>query len=49
MTIRGSGDHSVSVRNQLSVGIYGSGDVTYSGNPAKVQTDIKGSGKVKKI
>ncbi|MBC9910506.1 head GIN domain-containing protein [Chitinophaga varians] len=47
--IRASGDHSVRVRDALSVGIYGSGDVTYAGNPQKVQTDIKGSGKVKKI
>lgn len=49
ITIKGSGGHSIRVRDQLSVGIYGSGDVTYAGNPQKVQTDIKGSGKVKKI
>ncbi|MGN7821800.1 head GIN domain-containing protein [Chitinophaga sp. 22536] len=49
ITIRASGDHSISVRDALTVGIYGSGDVVYAGNPQKVQTDIKGSGKVKKI
>ncbi|WP_212000194.1 head GIN domain-containing protein [Chitinophaga sp. HK235] len=49
ITIRGSGDHAVKVKNELYVGIYGSGNVTYSGNPGRVETDIKGSGKVRKI
>ncbi|NSL89865.1 DUF2807 domain-containing protein [Chitinophaga sp. Mgbs1] len=49
ISIRGSGDHSIRVKSELRVGIYGSGDVTYAGNPGLVETEVKGSGKINKI
>ncbi|MBR9832093.1 DUF2807 domain-containing protein [bacterium] len=47
--IKGSGDVKVNVSESLEVGIYGSGDVQYKGNPAKTDINIKGSGEVKKV
>ncbi|WP_349315238.1 head GIN domain-containing protein [Chitinophaga sp. MM2321] len=49
ITIRGSGAHTIQVEKELRVSILGSGNVTYSGTPTKLETDIKGSGKLIKI
>lgn len=49
ITIRGSGAQTIHVSNELKVGIYGSGNVTYAGNPLQVKSDIKGSGRLIKI
>lgn len=46
--IAGSGDASVLAQRSLDVGIAGSGDVRYSGNPAQVQSSVAGSGSVRK-
>lgn len=43
--IAGSGDCEVNVNNYLDVKIFGSGDVSYKGEPS-VKTSISGSGKV---
>jgi hypothetical protein len=47
INILGSGSASVNVSDSLNVNIGGSGDVTYSGNPAKVTKQILGSGTVR--
>lgn len=47
--ISGSGSMSVWVTERLDVKISGSGDVSYQGNPATVNTTITGSGKVIKL
>jgi hypothetical protein len=49
LTVHGSGDQTISVENQLDVNIYGSGNVKYLGNPAKINSNIQGSGKVIKL
>lgn len=46
ITISGSGDCSVSVRENLDVKTSGSGDVSYSGRP-RVNAKVSGSGKVR--
>lgn len=48
VTVSGSGDCIVSVQNELDVTISGSGRVEYYGNPLKVNSNISGSGKLKK-
>ncbi len=45
----GSGKTEVSVSNELDVTIAGSGDVYYKGDPANLNTQISGSGKMKKV
>ena len=47
VSIQGSGNMDVNSTGYLDVNISGSGTVWYSGNPS-IQTDISGSGKVKK-
>lgn len=47
--ISGSGDVEVNVKNELDARITGSGTVTYKGNPARVNSDSSGSGKVRKM
>ncbi len=42
----GSGDTQIGITNNLDVNISGSGSVYYKGSPAKVTTNISGSGKV---
>ncbi len=44
--IYGSGNCRLNVKEDLSVKIYGSGDVYYTGKPQNVYVDIKGSGDV---
>jgi len=46
--ISGSGDAEITVQEKLDVKINGSGSVKYWGNPGTVNTDISGSGKVRK-
>lgn len=46
--ISGSGSIDVNVTNMLTVKISGSGNVNYWGDPVTVNTDISGSGKVRK-
>lgn len=48
VTINGSGNADVSAKQCLRAKVNGSGDITYSGNPAKVQTDVHGSGRISK-
>jgi hypothetical protein len=47
--ISGSGDVEINVKNELDAKISGSGSVSYKGNPAKVNADSSGSGKVSKM
>ena len=44
--IKGSGDASVNVTQDLKVRINGSGSVYYQGNPPVVNSQISGSGKL---
>ncbi|MCW3461983.1 head GIN domain-containing protein [Chitinophaga nivalis] len=46
ITIRGSGDHSIRVAKELEATILGHGDISYIGNPYKIDTDIRGSGRL---
>jgi len=46
--ISGSGDMDVTATNSLTAKISGSGTIDYWGNPAVVETEISGSGKVRK-
>jgi hypothetical protein len=48
ISIAGSGDAAVQAEKSLEVRIAGSGDVLYSGNPARVDSRVAGSGSVKK-
>jgi len=47
--ISGSSAVTLSVKNKLDVHISGSGKVSYKGDPAEINTDISGSGKVIKL
>lgn len=47
--IAGSGDAKVHVAKKLNVEIAGSGNVFYKGNPTDLNTDIAGSGKLRKM
>jgi hypothetical protein len=47
--ISGSGDVEVNVKTELDARISGSGSVSYKGNPARVNADSSGSGKVRKM
>jgi hypothetical protein len=47
--ISGSGDVEISVKTELDARISGSGSVSYKGNPARVNADSSGSGKVRKM
>jgi hypothetical protein len=47
--ISGSGDVEINVRKELDANIYGSGTVSYRGNPSKVNSNATGSGKVSKM
>jgi len=49
LTISGSGNSEVFASNELDVTISGSGNVYYKGNPANVNTQISGSGKLEKV
>ena len=46
IAISGSGEAKITVGQKLKVKINGSGSVYYKGNPATVDNDISGSGKV---
>jgi hypothetical protein len=46
--VSGSGDVAVQVSSSLDVSISGSGNVTYTGNPATVSQQISGSGTITK-
>jgi len=47
--ISGSADCKVHVESSLKANVSGSGRVSYSGNPSKVDTKISGSGNVSKV
>jgi hypothetical protein len=47
ISISGSGNCSCSVTDSIEAHISGSGNVTYSGNPKKVDARVSGSGKVR--
>lgn len=49
VSITGSGKSTINVSEQLDVSITGSGDVQYVGEPAKLKTNITGSGNITKI
>ncbi|RAJ10593.1 putative autotransporter adhesin-like protein [Chitinophaga skermanii] len=49
ITINGSGNQRVSVKDEIDIKILGSGNVTYKGNPEIVKTQVTGSGKINKI
>ncbi len=46
--VSGSGDIEITVEEKLDAHISGSGQIKYWGNPSTVNTDISGSGKVRK-
>ncbi|MBL7682659.1 MAG: DUF2807 domain-containing protein [Flavipsychrobacter sp.] len=46
--ISGSGDMEITVQEKLDAHISGSGTIKYWGSPSSVNTDISGSGKVRK-
>jgi hypothetical protein len=48
ISVSGSGDCIVTVKDELKVMISGSGKVTYYGDPIKVNSNISGSGKLRK-
>jgi hypothetical protein len=47
--ISGSGDIEINVKTELDARITGSGTVLYKGDPARVNADSSGSGKVRKM
>ena len=48
VTINGSGDAEVWANQSISAQVNGSGDIIYTGNPAKVITQVNGSGDITK-
>jgi hypothetical protein len=46
--VNGSGKVDVFCTHKLKATIHGSGDINYWGNPTVVETDISGSGRVRK-
>lgn len=44
--VSGSGDLQVNAKKRLKARVNGSGDISYSGNPEKVDTKISGSGDI---
>jgi hypothetical protein len=49
VTISGSGDVEINVKSDLDANISGSGNISYRGNPAHVNSHSSGSGNVKKL
>jgi hypothetical protein len=49
LSISGSGDAKLDASEELSISISGSGDVTYRGNPGKVNQSVSGSGEITKV
>ena len=49
INIAGSGDAKVFASEALTVSIAGSGDVSYAGSPAKVNTQVAGSGSIRTL
>ncbi len=49
VSITGSGDSTVYVKNNLKAKIQGSGSIYYGGKPATINSKVKGSGKIKAI
>ena len=47
--ISGAGDAKVNVSKKLDVKVSGSGSIRYTGDPARVNTNVSGSGSVEKI
>ena len=48
-TVSGSGNINVYATELLDAKIFGSGDIRYKGNPASLQTNISGSGSIKRV
>ena len=48
-SIAGSGDVQITVGKSLKASIAGSGSVRYQGNPENVDTEVSGSGEIKKV
>ncbi|WP_298504684.1 head GIN domain-containing protein [uncultured Maribacter sp.] len=46
--ISGSADIKVTVKERLKARVSGSGDITYKGNPIKIDTKVSGSGDISK-
>ena len=44
--VSGSGDAEVNAKNSIKARVHGSGDISYSGNPAKSDTKVSGSGSI---
>lgn len=49
MAIAGSGSAYVHASEELKAKVAGSGNIYISGNPAKEDTSVAGSGKIKKM
>ena len=47
--VSGSGDIEVNAKNSIKARITGSGGIKYSGNPAKSDTKVSGSGKIQSM
>ena len=46
MEVSGSGNAAVNVTDHLTASVTGSGNITYTGNPAQVDQDSSGSGDI---
>jgi Putative auto-transporter adhesin, head GIN domain len=46
VTLNGSGNITVNASESLDASINGSGDIRYSGSPAKINTKVRGSGNI---
>ncbi len=44
--VSGSGDMTITVKNELYARVSGSGDISYKGNPAKEDVKVSGSGNI---
>lgn len=49
ISISGSGASKVHVKSSLDISISGSGKVSYTGNPDKLNTQVSGSGTIRKL
>lgn len=49
INLSGSGEIRIACKDEIKAKVTGSGNIFYKGNPTKVDTKIKGSGKIEKL
>jgi hypothetical protein len=49
ISISGSGSCRINVTKEIDASVSGSGNITYSGNPDRINHQSSGSGRIKKI